>query len=377
MRALVLSGGGAKGAYEAGLVSTLVHEFHEEFDIICGTSIGAINAAFIAQNKVDDLSKMWQNIHARNIVTPFPRVQALRETYAAFVRVYETHGFLRPFSLFQAFMNLAKSWPALNPLKSFTTLTGAIDPKPTQSLLVEALSRKEVQRVLITTATDLTSQTEDVFYVFPGEYSTYQDHFTLHNPCSQEFNELDFCESVRASGAIPGVFSPVSFPSAAVTASYVDGGVVNNTPIGLAIDAGATDITVVYLDPEPSKQTILPAALTIPSILLNCFSIMQQRLLALDHQLALTVNDAIENQTPAGINKRLVKVRTFRPSKPLAVGVIDFDKQDLIDQAYFAGQNDARDAASRAEYATNTKGVIALKEDYKNLPEGERTLTTP
>lgn len=52
MKALILSGGGARGAYEAGAALALLQ--HERFDIICGTSIGAINGAFIAQDDAED-----------------------------------------------------------------------------------------------------------------------------------------------------------------------------------------------------------------------------------------------------------------------------------------------------------------------------------
>ena len=62
MRALVLSGGGAKGAYEAGVVVTLIDEFKENFDIICGTSIGAINASLVAQENTAELAQLWRGI---------------------------------------------------------------------------------------------------------------------------------------------------------------------------------------------------------------------------------------------------------------------------------------------------------------------------
>ncbi|MHC4608311.1 MAG: patatin-like phospholipase family protein, partial [Planctomycetota bacterium] len=53
-RAVVFSGGGARGAYEAGVVRYLVEELPRrlgrpvEFDILCGTSVGAIHACFLA-----------------------------------------------------------------------------------------------------------------------------------------------------------------------------------------------------------------------------------------------------------------------------------------------------------------------------------------
>src|SRR5579862_3212653 len=48
--ALVLSGGGARGAYEAGVMRYIREDLagHVQFDIICGTSVGAIHACFFA-----------------------------------------------------------------------------------------------------------------------------------------------------------------------------------------------------------------------------------------------------------------------------------------------------------------------------------------
>jgi predicted acylesterase/phospholipase RssA len=52
--ALVFSGGGARGAYEAGVIHYLLDELPKRlghpisFDILCGTSVGAIHACFLA-----------------------------------------------------------------------------------------------------------------------------------------------------------------------------------------------------------------------------------------------------------------------------------------------------------------------------------------
>src|SRR5207302_7137252 len=50
--ALVLAGGGARGAYEIGVLAALVPELteHERPNIVIGTSVGAINAAYLAAN---------------------------------------------------------------------------------------------------------------------------------------------------------------------------------------------------------------------------------------------------------------------------------------------------------------------------------------
>ena len=67
--ALVLSGGGARGAYEVGVVRYLREElprrlgYMPHFDILCGTSVGAINAAFLAST-ADDPPEQGKRIAA-------------------------------------------------------------------------------------------------------------------------------------------------------------------------------------------------------------------------------------------------------------------------------------------------------------------------
>ncbi len=59
---LALEGGGAKGAYEIGVVKSLLENGYD-FSVVCGTSIGALNAAMIAQGKIDDAIKLWSTIN--------------------------------------------------------------------------------------------------------------------------------------------------------------------------------------------------------------------------------------------------------------------------------------------------------------------------
>ena len=76
-RALVLQGGGALGAYEAGVISMLCRRFTEKndkeknkdnrrplFDIVAGTSIGAMNAAILVSNVVKN-GKSWTECSKR------------------------------------------------------------------------------------------------------------------------------------------------------------------------------------------------------------------------------------------------------------------------------------------------------------------------
>jgi NTE family protein len=66
----VLQGGGALGAYQAGVYQAL-HEEGMEPDWVCGVSIGAINSAIIAGNprehRLEKLRIFWDRITARKV----------------------------------------------------------------------------------------------------------------------------------------------------------------------------------------------------------------------------------------------------------------------------------------------------------------------
>ncbi|MGI6733351.1 MAG: patatin-like phospholipase family protein [Anaerovoracaceae bacterium] len=65
--ALVLGGGGARGAYEIGVWQAL-REMDVKIDIITGTSVGAINGALVAQDEFDLACKVWKEIQTHMVV---------------------------------------------------------------------------------------------------------------------------------------------------------------------------------------------------------------------------------------------------------------------------------------------------------------------
>ncbi len=60
-RAVVLAGGGSKGAYEAGFMKAL-SELGIDYQIVTGTSIGAMNGCLLAQQDLEALEKLWNHI---------------------------------------------------------------------------------------------------------------------------------------------------------------------------------------------------------------------------------------------------------------------------------------------------------------------------
>src|SRR5438874_310046 len=69
MRALVLGGGGVKGAYQVGALRKWLGEDGIDYDILWGISVGAINCAFLAQQKKGEpkgahekLDELWRRV---------------------------------------------------------------------------------------------------------------------------------------------------------------------------------------------------------------------------------------------------------------------------------------------------------------------------
>jgi NTE family protein len=87
---LILSGGGARGAYEIGVLSELLPWLEQEHgqrpDVIVGTSVGALNAAYIAAKASEDVkqlvaggARLWREIRYRDVLAPFLSADELYE----------------------------------------------------------------------------------------------------------------------------------------------------------------------------------------------------------------------------------------------------------------------------------------------------------
>ena len=64
---LVLSGGGSKGAYESGCMKAL-QELGYHFDIVTGTSIGALNGLLVAQEDYQKLYELWDTLSLEKVL---------------------------------------------------------------------------------------------------------------------------------------------------------------------------------------------------------------------------------------------------------------------------------------------------------------------
>ena len=66
-RAVVLAGGGARGAYQIGVWRAL-REMEIPFSIVTGTSVGALNGAFMVQGDYEFAKSMWESINAGQVL---------------------------------------------------------------------------------------------------------------------------------------------------------------------------------------------------------------------------------------------------------------------------------------------------------------------
>ena len=183
--AFVLSGGASLGACQAGMLEAL-YERGIRPDLLAGTSIGAINAAFIASRP-------------------------------------PTPGTARELQLIWRGLNRAQVFPA-NPLTAGLGLLGMRDHSvPVGSL--RKLLRRHVE-------SELLEELPIALHVVAADVLSGEEVLLSEGPV---------VDAVLASAAIPGVFPSVPWQARIL----MDGGVVNNTPISHAIALGAEQVIVM------------------------------------------------------------------------------------------------------------------------------------
>lgn len=200
---IVLSGGGAGGAYQAGVIKAL-KEAGINFKLAAGSSVGALNASLIAADKIDRMINIWENINQRDVINFWP---------TSFRR-----GFI--------FNN--------SPLENL--IKREIDKDASKKIIDSSIK-------LIIISLNLKNQKEIV---------------------NQNFKDSDqVIKSLMASCSIPVAFPLQEFPvegDGNPTAPLVDGGIVNNFPIRESIESGlcknffTISLNVFGIEPPDDKK---------------------------------------------------------------------------------------------------------------------------
>lgn len=268
MRALVLTGGGARGAYQAGVLKRLMGDEGLDYDIFCGVSVGALNVAGLSLCPKGDprgSSKSLENI--------WLGIEGNKSIYKKWF----------PFGL-----------PAL--------WRGSIyDTKPLSRLIKQYVNAESIAtsgRHVVVGAVSMTT----------GDYRTVQG------------NDPDIVSWVHASCSFPIFFSSVQISGE----TWSDGGLKQNIPLAEAIRLGANEIDVVSCL-NPWSRTNWNTNRGLFKQLDRVIDLMSSEMIKDDIRQTGLMNDLAHLDQ----SYKKVKVRLFVPSRGINGDPLDFHPQKI------------------------------------------------
>ncbi len=276
-RALVLSGGGARGAYAAGILRYILDEIPASlgrpihFDIISGTSVGAINATWLASSIQDPeycgqrLWYLWRRMRMADTVDV-----SYRNAMTLFTRLV-TDG----------------SSPALQPRKGRTL--SLLNTEYFTNLIHTEIPFEQIRKnihddlldALTVTATEVHTGRTTVFV--ESERSELP-------PWTRDPRRVARSGQITPAKVLASAAIPVLFPAVRVGDHwFFDGGLRQNTPISPALRMGATKLMVISLKSSPKPRLPAPHLLDEPPTLSFLAGKLLNALLLdpLDYDLAL------------------------------------------------------------------------------------------
>ncbi len=299
--AVILSGGGASGAYEVGVIKGLFAGDSSATnyrplipDIFAGTSIGAYNAALLVAEignrsfaAIDYLEHIWldvlpqddntgHNFVARYRGDPFEFLSpnyVLRHPIADSLQLAGDLSFFARDFYRRGLVFLLSSDDIETRLLKLIDLSSIISNEPERRLIEKTINFQNIRESDKALRVATTNWSTGHLRVFAN------DHFT---------DDLG-PKAVLASTSIPGIFPQIELQGE----YYADGGVVMNTPMNLAIDAGADILHVVYLDPEVKAIPLLPVRNTIDTIS-RLFAVQFAATVNRDIEVARQINEGLE-----------------------------------------------------------------------------------
>lgn len=197
-RAIVLSGGGAKGGYEIGVWKAF-RRLGINFDIVTGTSVGALNGVLMVQNDFFKAYKLWSFMNYKKVMD---------------IEIKGKYSTLR----------------GRNEIISKYTkgaIKGGIEMNPLRSIVDKLWNENKFYNSKISYGLVTT-----YFPSFKGKYVT-----------KENTSSLEFIDYLMASAACFPAFKMKKIG----TSNFIDGGYYDNMPINLAIKLGATDVIAINL----------------------------------------------------------------------------------------------------------------------------------
>ncbi|GGZ15187.1 hypothetical protein GCM10007049_04050 [Echinicola pacifica] len=219
MRALVISGGGSKGAFGGGIAEYLIKECGIKYDLFLGTSTGSLLVPHLSIGKIDKIKELYTSVSQKDIFTICP-FKTTREG-----EVYKSK--INHWGIIQMFIRKEKTFG---------------DTSNLRKLIRKSLSIEEFE--------EMKANEADVV-VAVSNLSTNRVEYKLLKDCLYE----DFCDWMWASSNMVPFMSLLEKNRM----QYADGGMADLIPISESIHRGATEIDIIVLKtnkPRSPKQGV-------------------------------------------------------------------------------------------------------------------------
>ena len=219
MRALVISGGGSKGAFAGGVAQFLIQEAGRDYDLFVGTSTGSLLISHLALGKLDKIKEIYSNVNQQSIFNNCPFI------------IKRIHGndeiTINHWNVIRNFLKGKKTFGESENLRDL--IRNSITQTEFQTL------KKGKSDVVITVSNLSLNQVE---------YKSVKD-------CTYD----EFCDWIWISANYTPFMSLVRKNGC----EYADGGLGSIVPIEEAIKRGATEVDVVVLHTEINYLNRLPS----------------------------------------------------------------------------------------------------------------------
>ena len=237
MRALVISGGGSKGAFAGGVAQYLMEELNHQYDLFLGTSTGSLLISHLALQKIDKIKEVYTSVDQDSIFSNCPFL------------IQKKHGVA----------NIAiDHW---NVLKNFYRGSKTFgESKNLLNLIRNTITPEEFE--------ELKSGPKDIV-VTVSNLSLNQVEYKSIN----DFDYDDFCEWIWISCNYTPFMSLVRKDGC----EYADGGLGSMVPIEEAFKRGATVVDAIILHTEVTHFNRMPSR-NVFSLLTSMFGFMLDRI---------------------------------------------------------------------------------------------------
>lgn len=218
MKALVISGGGSKGAFAGGVAEYLIKKQQKSYDLFIGTSTGSLLISHLALGRTAELKELYTNVTNRSIFdnNPFYIKKVHGEKVITINHMHVLWNFIRKKKTFGESNNLRK----------------LIKKNLTESYYNDL---REYNKEVVVTVSNLTESSIEYKSVYDYSYD-------------------EFCDWIWASCN----YVPFMSLYEKNNCQYADGGFGSLVPIREAIKRGATEVDVIILDTEVKYYNNLP-----------------------------------------------------------------------------------------------------------------------